>query len=171
MSLVDAITFMAALLFLLISGRHTAKRKKEVPVEAEAETAFEQRELRRVKELQEWIHGKTAEATPLPVDRASQQRARRQAAERHGSARIVEKMEPAEQHAGYTYPIAPVQAQVHASAGGDFFAHPQEELAASCNKKSQSSRASHLLRNLKSPQEMVLLHEIFSAPKGLSVGL
>jgi|GEM_PF-5056336 len=179
MSIVDFIAFVAAMLFLVVSNRQKGKRKEQQDPNHESEEdifdsheeeAIKQIEMRQRLEQQERSHrnGRRGDRDLASADvrqsqknmqikreNASNVNAHKDMNKGKGNQNIAAKRESVAKKARLE--------EAHIQANNDkalFSAYALKD-------KDNTSKGVELIRKLKSQKDMVILHEIFSAPKGL----
>lgn len=162
MGLIDFITFIAAMLFLLVSSRR--KRERDNPEEVEAE---EQEEAERLREFLNDVNMGSNEVStkkPLPHYQKSAN------SDRFNEQRKFQKPKPVKTiKTGVNE--KPFQ-KTYSKADYDFEDkhrefESKERDAYVIGKKQENQRAKNLFANLKNPQDLILLREILGPPKAL----
>lgn len=154
MSLIDFIAFIAAMVFLLVShisqSRAAKKNKNQVDQEVEEENLeeFEQQELRNAKKLQELINQRNKEAFEVkkwaPKPHPQQQKPQLQKSSVHHKTKSHED-----------------------NVLGVFDKEQKKQQNAYKLKvETEGSKAGQMIKKLKSPQDMIIINEILSKPKG-----
>lgn len=157
MTLIEFITFIAAMLFLVISGRN--KRQRGNPEEVDTE---EQEKAERLKEFLQSVNMDKKES------RMPSKQLMKTPSQNHAQAhRKTEKQKPL-QTAKEVRPVEhpqPVTKNPYAYDEKPIFDHATKDAYAQVKQK--KSRAYNLIRHLRNPQEMILLHEIIGPPKAM----
>lgn len=157
MDLLEFVTFIAAMLFLVISGRNKLQRGNPEEIDAE-----EKEQAERLKEFLQSVNqdvkeSRTPSKQPLKVLSQTHEQAHRKP-EKQKALKPAREVKPAElsqpaMKNAYTYDIkSPLD-------------HPEKDVYGYIKQK--KSRAHNLINHLKNPQEMILLHEIIGPPKAL----
>lgn len=154
MDVVEFITFIAAMLLLLVSRRN--KRQREDPEEVEAE---DQEQAARLREFLQTVNHDMKDIPPPKMPSALPQVTQ--------GLRKSQKAKPVKSniHPQNKLPAAHFSA-VKASMDEEK-AFDLKVKDAYAYVKPKNNRAHNLIHQLKNPQEMVLLHEIIGPPKAL----
>lgn len=165
MNFIDFLAFVAAMIFLIVSSRKTAKQRQETSLETEPADAFEKHEAERIKDLQDVMAGKrqVRHASRLPSETSHK--------ERHDKPWLARESKTEKKAAKIkTVPLSHV-------AKGEAYQKPEDAIFSSIQMpatnayaitaRRQASKARLLMQQLQSNKQMVVLHEIFGPPKGL----
>ncbi len=158
MNVVEFLGFIAMMLFLLHSARNKRNQQQDQSDEIDPE------ELEQAKRLKEFLQGIDNDMKPGPVVHRQQQKAPispkpKNAAPKwdHSSAKQVQKSGREKLHKAH----AEINLQ---ETHEDPYAVKKDAYAIVEKRK---SKAFYLKKRLKTPQDMVLWHEIMSTPVGL----
>ncbi len=167
MNIIEFAGFIAMLFFLLHSARNTRKRKEQADEEIEPE------EMEQAQRLKEFLQGIDSDMKPSPVaNRRPPKQAPKPQKEvlkwEHSSAN-------AKQHLKSTKEKQKTQQQAHYSPIETAYSIAKEPYKdpyaikrdAYALTEKRKSRAFYLKKRLKSPQDMILWHEIVSPPLAL----
>lgn len=152
MDIVEFITFIAAMLFLLVSSRR--KRERENPEEVEAE---DQEQAVRLREFLQTVNNDMKESTKKMASASSHSsQTNRKQQKPKPSKPLIKESEPSTYH----------------SPAGNGYANEEKAFELKVKDayafvKQKNSRAHHLVSQLKNPKEMILLHEIIGPPKAM----
>jgi hypothetical protein len=159
MSLTDVITFVAAMLFLLITGRQKSKaqkaREEANEVEEDAEGVFYSEES--VPE----------ELLPPPPPLRVSERDRDRTVQRGVNGRrtnLPERAKPLPERVPFNASSAK---RKHEAQRDEVRQQKNFSDAYAFHKAPQRCRGNQSLKNLKSLHEVIIVHEIISPPKGL----
>jgi hypothetical protein len=162
MNLIEFISFIAAMLLLMVSMRQKSKTSQQVDADQEEQVQKLREYLLAVnsaeQDAQEGYHPKKSQPAGQREHKVG---AHKPKAAAGGMARggphakeLTSTQHPQQGSHGYATASKPAVAK---PASHDAYAF----------KKPQNSRAHSLVQGLKSPKEMLLLHEIMAPPKAL----
>lgn len=163
MNITEFLGFLAMLLFLLISGRNS--RGKQVPTEIDRD------EIEQAERLKEYLQGVKNDMkytpAPIPIPPKPQKEAPKW---EHSSAKKHKAPKEKHQLAHRDSPMGSLEPATF-SASQDPHKDPYAiKRDAYVIKEKKRSRAYYLQQRLKTPQDMVLWHEIIGPPKALKDG-
>ena len=154
MDIVEFITFIAAMLLLLVSSRN--KRQRENPEEVEAED-----ELQAVR-LREFLQTVNSD-----MKESSSQKGSSKLSQIAQPSRKSQKSKSVNRSPNKDNRLLASHSPIAEPYANEEKAFELKVKDAYAFVKPKNSRAHHFIRQLKNPKEMILLHEIIGPPKAL----